>query len=41
VTYYRVSLDVPLPIVNKVSSLLRKHRKELGTRNGTRALTCY
>ena len=25
----------------KVSNLLRKRRKELGTRNGTRALTCY
>jgi hypothetical protein len=27
--------------VIKVSNLLRKRRKELGSRNGTRALTCY
>jgi hypothetical protein len=27
--------------VIKVSNLLRKRRKELGTRNGTRALACY
>ena len=38
---YRVTLDVPLQPVIKVSNLLRKRRKELGTRNGTRALTCY
>ena len=38
---YRVTLDVPLQLVTKVSNLLRKRRKELGTRNGTRALTCY
>jgi len=38
---YRVTLDVPLPLVIKVSNLLRKRRKELGTRNETRALTCY
>jgi len=38
---YRVTLDVPLQLVIKVSDLLRKRRKELGTRNGTRALTCY
>ena len=38
---YRVTLDVPLQLVIKVSNLLRKRRKELGTRNGTRALTCY
>jgi hypothetical protein len=37
---YRVTLDVPLQLVIKVSNLLRKRRKELGTRNGTRALTC-
>jgi hypothetical protein len=34
---YRVTLDVPLQLVIKVSNLLRKRRKELGTRNGTRA----
>lgn len=39
--YYRVSLDVPVQLMIKVSNLLRKHRKELGTRNGTRALTCW
>jgi hypothetical protein len=38
---YRVTLDVPLQLVIKVSSLLRKHRGELGTRNGTRALSCW
>ena len=38
---YRVTLDVPPQLVIKVSNLLRKRRKELGTRNGTRALTCY
>ena len=37
----RVTLDVPLQLVIKVSNLLRKHWKELGTRNGTRALACY
>jgi DDE superfamily endonuclease len=41
VLYYRVSLDVPVQLVIKVSALLRKHREELGTRNGTRALTCW
>jgi hypothetical protein len=41
VIYYRVVLDVPLPLVAKVSGLLRRHRKELGTRSGTRALTCW
>ncbi len=38
---YRVALDVPLQLVIKVPGLLKKHREELGTRNGTRALTCY
>src|SRR5580704_8720746 len=38
---YRVTLDVPLQLVIKVSNLLRERRKEPGTRNGTRALTCY
>jgi hypothetical protein len=41
VIYYRVVLDVPLPLVIKVSNLLRKHREEIGTRDGTRALTCW
>lgn len=38
---YRVTLDVPLQLMLKVSNLLKEHRKELGTRNGTRALTCW
>ncbi len=38
---YRVILDVPLPLVVFVSDLLAAHRREIGTRNGTRALTCW
>jgi hypothetical protein len=38
---YRVTLDVPLPLVMFVSRLLADHRGELGTRDGTRALTCW
>jgi hypothetical protein len=38
---YRVILDVPLPPVVFVSRLLAAHRREIGTRNGTRALTCW
>ena len=38
---YRVTLDVPLQLMLKVSGLLKKRRAELGTRNGTRALTCW
>jgi hypothetical protein len=38
---YRVTLDVPLPLVLFVSRLLADHRRELGTRDGTRALTCW
>jgi hypothetical protein len=38
---YRVTLDVPLPLVLLVSRLLAAHRRELGTRDGTRALTCW
>ena len=38
---YRVTLDVPLPLVVFVSRLLAEHRREIGTRNGTRALTCW
>jgi hypothetical protein len=41
VLYYRVSLDVPLTLMIKVSNLLKKHRQEIGTRNGTRALSCW
>jgi hypothetical protein len=38
---YRVILDVPLPLVVFVSGLLAAHRREIGTRHGTRALTCW
>ena len=38
---YRVILDVPLPLVVFVSGLLAAHRREPGTRDGTRALTCW
>ena len=38
---YRVILDVPLPLALFVSKLLADHRREIGTRNGTRALTCW
>jgi hypothetical protein len=38
---YRVTLDVPLPLVLFVSRLLAAHRRELGTRDGTRALSCW
>ena len=38
---YRVILDVPLQLAAFVSGLLAEHRRELGTRNGTRALTCW
>jgi hypothetical protein len=41
VLYYRVALDVPLPLLIKVSDLLKQHREEIGTRDGTRALTCF
>jgi DDE superfamily endonuclease len=38
---YRVILDVPLPLAVFVSGLLADHRREIGTRTGTRALTCW
>ena len=38
---YRVTLDVPFQLAVFVSALLAGHRRELGTRNGTRALTCW
>ena len=38
---YRVILDVPLPLVLFVSRLLAARRRELGTRDGTRALSCW
>ena len=38
---YRVRLDVPSELVLFVSRLLARHRKEIGTRRGTRCLGCY
>jgi hypothetical protein len=38
---YRVILDVPFQLVVFVSELLAGHRREIGTRYGTRALTCW
>ena len=38
---YRVTLDVPFQLTVFVSRLLAEHRRELGTRDGTRALTCW
>jgi len=38
---YRVMLDVPFQLVVFVSGLLAEHRGEIGTRAGTRALTCW
>jgi hypothetical protein len=37
---YRVMLDVPGQLVVFVAGLLVAHRREIGTRRGTRALTC-
>ena len=38
---YRVTLDVPREVVLFLSRLLAAERKLLGTRKGTRALTCF
>ena len=38
---YRVTLDVPFRLALFVSRLLAEHRREIGTRDGTRALTCW
>ena len=38
---YRVVPDVPFQLAVFVSDLLADHRRELGTRAGTRALTCW
>jgi len=38
---YRVTLDVPVQLVWFVSRLLADRRREIGTRRGTRALTCF
>ena len=37
---YRVTLDVSFQLALFVSRLLAEHRREIGTRAGTRALTC-
>ncbi len=37
---YRVMLDVPVELVAYVARLLADHRREIGTRKGTRKLTC-
>ena len=39
--FYRVMLDVPFQLAAFVSGLLAEHRGEIGTRAGTRALTCW
>jgi hypothetical protein len=41
VTTYSVSLGVPRNLIFFVAGLLRANRKKLGTRRGTRKLTCY
>ena len=38
---YRVMLDVPRELIWFVSRLLAEHRREIGTRRGTRRLGCY
>jgi hypothetical protein len=38
---YRVRLDLPRELVLFVARLLARHRKEIGTRKGTRSLGCY
>jgi hypothetical protein len=38
---YRAMLDVPPELVRFVAGLLCAHRRELGTRKGTRILTCW
>ena len=38
---YRVMLDVPRDLIWFVSGLLAAHRRQIGTRRGTRRLGCY
>jgi len=38
---YRVMLDVPFQLTVYVSEVLAEHRGEVGTRRGTRKLTCW
>jgi hypothetical protein len=37
---YRATLDVPAALLRHVAALLQTHRRQIGTRRGTRALTC-
>lgn len=39
--FYRVFLDVPTELVRYLAQLLREHRHEIGTRDGTRKLGCW
>jgi hypothetical protein len=41
VVSHRVMLDVPRDVILFVSGLLAAHRREIGTRKGTRRLGCY
>ena len=34
-------LDVPLQLASFLAELLADHRRDIGTRHGTRALTCW
>jgi hypothetical protein len=38
---YRVVLDFPLQLASFLAELLADHRRDIGTRHGTRALTCW
>ncbi len=38
---YRVMLDVPAELIRFVSGLLAAHRREIGTRKGSRRPGCY
>jgi hypothetical protein len=38
---YRVILDVPTELARYLARLLRERRREIGTRRGTRALSCW
>jgi hypothetical protein len=41
VVAYRAILDVPRELIRHVASLLHAHRRQVGTRRGTRKLTCF
>ena len=38
---YRVILDVPAELALYLTRLLQERRREIGTRRGTRALSCW